>query len=72
MTTAFRFTQTKVGEPKGGMLGALTGGNEPGDTVELVAETDEVTTGAEAAAFISDVAPALLGALSASAGRAAL
>lgn len=67
MTTAFRITQTTVGEPKGGVLGTLFGGNEPGNTVKLVAETDEVTTGVEAAAFIIDVATALIS-LSAYAG----
>lgn len=54
MSTSFRITQSRVGAPRSGFIGALVGGNDPGDSIDIVAETDETANHREAADFVSD------------------
>lgn len=62
MSTSFRISQTRVGEPKSGFIGALVGGNDPGDSIDIIAETDELNDIGDIVNFIQDVAGSVSGA----------
>lgn len=52
MTLSVRISRTGNVQPQGGFLGALVGGTVPGETLDIVIESDEFSSTQEATDFL--------------------